>query len=150
ALDAGIVEEAVDLAVGIKRGFHIAQHLGRFGDVGGTEPGIAALLPDDAGRRLAAGNVAVDDDDFGAALGKGERRRPTDPVAGAGDQRDLVGEIQWHAFLLRFPPSPPRKRGSRGKRWSGRPGFPLTREWRELTSSRSAGPSGRARPSYRG
>ena len=74
AFDAGIVEEAVDRAVGVERRLHIVLHLGRFGDVGGDEARLAALLADDAGGRLAARRIAVDDDDLGAALG--ESRAP--------------------------------------------------------------------------
>ena len=68
ALDAGVVEEAVDAAVGVERRLDVVLHVGRFGDVGGDETRLAALLPDDAGGRSPAGAVAVDDDDLGAAL----------------------------------------------------------------------------------
>ena len=104
AFDAGIVEEAVDLAVGVERRFHIGLHFGGFGDVGLDKPRLAALLADDAGGRLAAVGVAIDDDDLGAALRKGERRGAADAVAGASDQRDLIGEIEIHRALPYFLP----------------------------------------------
>ncbi len=81
ALDAGVVEEAVDLAVGVERGLDVIRDIGRFGDVGGDERRLAALLPDDPGGRLAARRVAVDDDHLGARLGKGERGGAADAVA---------------------------------------------------------------------
>src|SRR5205823_5894929 len=104
AFDTGIVEEAVDLAVGVEGGLHISLNVGGFGNVGGDDLRLAALLADDAGGRLGADGVAVDDDDLGAALGEGEGGGPADAVAGAGDQRDLAGEIQFHRVLPLFLP----------------------------------------------
>ena len=34
ALDAGVVEEAVDAAVGVERRLHVGLHVGRLGDIG--------------------------------------------------------------------------------------------------------------------
>jgi len=96
--DAGIVEEAVDRAIGIECGFDISPHLGRFGDVGGNEMRLPALLPDNPGGRLAARRVAIDDDNLGTAPGKGKCRGAADAVSGAGDQGDLAGEIQIHVI----------------------------------------------------
>ena len=94
--DAGIVEEAVDRAIGIECGFDISPHLGRFGDVGGNELRLPALLPDNPGGRLAARRVAIDDDNLGTAPGKSKCRGAADAVSRAGDQGDLVREIQIH------------------------------------------------------
>ena len=54
AFDAGIVEEAVDAAVGVERGLHVGLHLGRLGDVGGLRARLPALLLDGAGGALRA------------------------------------------------------------------------------------------------
>src|SRR5439155_24686864 len=102
AFDAGIVKEAVDLPIGVEGGLHIGLNVGGFGDIGSDDPRFAALLSDDAGGRLGAGGVAVDDDDLGAALGESHRGGAADAVAGAGDQRDLAGEIQFHRVLPYF------------------------------------------------
>ena len=96
AFDAGIVEEAVDRAVGVERRLHIVLHLGRFGDVGGDEARLAALLADDAGGRLAAAASRSTTTTLAPRFGEGQRRGPADAVARAGDQRDLAGEVQIH------------------------------------------------------
>jgi len=64
--------------------------------------GMMGVGKSSIGRRLGARRVPVDDDDLGAALGKSDRGGAADAVAGAGDQRDLAGEIQIHGVL----PSP--------------------------------------------
>ena len=74
AFDAGVVEEAVDRAVGVERRLDVVPHLGRFGHVGGDEARLAALLADDPGGRLAGRRVAVDEHDLGAALGESRAR----------------------------------------------------------------------------
>src|SRR5271163_3025000 len=88
-------------AVGVERRLHIILHFGRFGHIGRDEPRLAALLTDDPGGRLPSRRVAVDENDFGAALGKTERGGAADPVGAAGDQRDLAGKVQIHGV----PPS---------------------------------------------
>src|SRR5205807_3431676 len=60
---------------------------------------LAARLPQEADGGFAPRHVAVDDDHLGAAFAEGERGGPTDAVAGAGDQRDLAGEIEIHRVL---------------------------------------------------
>src|SRR5262249_32567200 len=102
AFDARIVEEAVDLAVGIKRFLDVVRDIGRFSDVRLHEARLAALLLDDAGRRLAARCVAVDDDYLGARFRESERGGAADAVARAGDQRDLAGKIEIHWILSYF------------------------------------------------
>ena len=87
AFDAGIVEEAVDRAIGVECCLHIGPHIGRFGDVRGDEMRLAALLPDDTGGSLAAGRIAINDNDFGAAFGESKRRGAADAVPGTSDQR---------------------------------------------------------------
>src|SRR5215472_2734586 len=104
AFDAGIVEEAVDLAVSGDRFFDIVRNIGRFCDIRLYEARLAALLLDDAGRRLAARCVAVDDDDLGARFRESERGGAPDAVARAGDQRDLAGKIEIHWILPYFFP----------------------------------------------
>src|SRR4029453_8785848 len=99
ALDAGVVVEAVDAAIGVDRLLYVCLHGLRVGYVSLDEQRLAALLAHDAGRRLATRRVAIDDDDLGAAAGEAQRRRPPDAVAAAGDQRDLVLELHG-AFLL--------------------------------------------------
>ena len=113
AFDAGIVEEAVDRAVGVERRLDIGPHLGRFGDVGGDEACLAALLADDPGGRLAAGAVAVDDDDLGAALGEGERRGAADAVPAPVISATLPVKSRSMASLLSLRHSR-EKRESRG------------------------------------
>jgi hypothetical protein len=58
AFDSGIVEKAVDSAVGVECGFDIAAHLGRFGDVGGDKVRRTLLTdyPDCRGAKMAAVN----------------------------------------------------------------------------------------------
>ena len=55
AFDAGVVEEAVDAAVGVDGRLDVALHLGRLGDVGDVERGVAALLADGGGGAFGAG-----------------------------------------------------------------------------------------------
>jgi hypothetical protein len=99
AFDPGIVEKAVDGAIGVEGCFDVGLHLGRFGDVGRGEVRRRTLLSDDPGGRLAGRAVAVDNDDLGAALGKGECRGAADAVPRPRDQRDLAGKIQVHLVL---------------------------------------------------
>src|SRR5439155_3353753 len=79
-LDPGVVVEAVDPAIGVERGLYIGRDVGGFGNVGGDEARLAALLTQDAGGGLAARRVAVDHDDLGAALAEGERGGAADAV----------------------------------------------------------------------
>ena len=70
--------------MGIERRLHIIPYLGRFGHIGGDKPCLTALLPDDPGGRLPGRRVAIDEDDFGAALREAERSGAADAVAAAG------------------------------------------------------------------
>ncbi len=99
ALDAGVVEKAVDRPVGVERRPHISPDLSRFGHVGGNKPGLAALLANDRGGGFATLGVTVDNHEPGAASGKADRGGSTDAVAAAGDERDLAGEIEVHPVL---------------------------------------------------
>ena len=93
ALDARIVVEAIDRAVGVERRLHIGLHVGGFRHIGGDEQRLAALLTDDARGAFAAGGVAIHHDDLGAIARKAERGGTTDAITGAGDQRDLALEV---------------------------------------------------------
>src|SRR5208282_5829888 len=112
----GVVEEAVDRAIGVERGPDIGLHLGRFGDVGGDKARLSALLANNPGGRLAGRAIAIDDHYFGAAVGETECGGAADAVPGAGDQRDLAGKVQIHgvppnvSFGARSCASSPRVR----------------------------------------
>jgi hypothetical protein len=97
ALDAGIVEEAVDAAERVDRGLHIGLYFGRLGDVGGDGDRVAAMLAHDAGGGRGRRAVAIDRDHFRAMPCEGHAGRASDAVAAAGDECDLAGEV--HAFL---------------------------------------------------
>jgi len=70
AFDAGIVEKAIDRAIGVECGFDIGLNLGPIWSHRGNKARRAALLPDDTGGRFASCRVAVDDHDLGRARGK--------------------------------------------------------------------------------
>ena len=97
ALDAGIVVEAVDRAIGIERRLHVGLHVGGFGDVGRDEQRLAALLANDAGGAFTACRVAIHDDNLGTVPREANGGGTPDAIAGAGDQRDLALEV--HGFL---------------------------------------------------
>jgi hypothetical protein len=90
AFDPGIVEKAIDRAISVECRFDIAPHLGRFGDVG-DKVCRRTLLTDYPSGRLAGGTVPVDDDDLGAALGKGDRRGAADAAFLMCDRRLVTG-----------------------------------------------------------
>src|SRR6185503_4189805 len=89
AFDTGIVEEAIDAAVGVHRRLYVTLHLGRLGDVGDMEARITALLADGGRRTLCPFRIAVDDDDLGATTGERKRGSPADAIAAPGDQSDF-------------------------------------------------------------
>ena len=103
AFDAGVVEEAVDPAELLDRGPHIGLHLFGPGDIGGHRDGFAAVLADDAGGRFGTRGVAVHHHHLRTVAGERRSRRAADPIAAAGDQRNLAGKI--HLTSLRWPRS---------------------------------------------
>ena len=53
---------------------------------------LAALLPDDAGRRLAAVSIAIDDNDFGARFGESQRSLSISGLVGVDADGKVVSE----------------------------------------------------------
>ena len=112
-LDAGVVEEAVDRAVGIERRLHVVLHLGGFRDIGTHEARIATALAHEFGARLAGGRVEIDHHDLGAASREADRAGATDAAATAGDQGHLACEFH-RSFPLNRPAAQPcRQRADR-------------------------------------
>jgi len=96
---ARVVDEDVDAAEGLDRRLEDPVDLERAGDVrdDGDRP-----LADRGGRLLGARLVDVVDDDPRALLREALRDPAADPVAGAGDHRDLPVEPP-HRDLLVVP-----------------------------------------------
>src|SRR5689334_14937571 len=99
ALDAGIVEEAVDRTVGVQRRLYIGLHIGRFGDIRAHEACFAATLAYQFDTGLAVADIQVYHDDLGAAPGESNRGSTANAATATGDQRDLATE-----FHRRFSP----------------------------------------------
>src|SRR6516162_11233877 len=98
ALDAGIVEEAVDRIIGIERGLDVILHIDGFCDVGMDEASISATLTHKLGAGLAFSSIEINYHDLRAAPREAERGGAADTATAAGDQRNLAWE---------FHPAPP-------------------------------------------
>jgi hypothetical protein len=70
ALDSGIVEEAIDGAIGVERRLHIVADVVGLRDIGAHEAGFTATLLNQLGAGFAGGFVDIGDHDFGAAGGE--------------------------------------------------------------------------------
>ena len=83
-------------AVFVERRFHVALHVGGFGDVGARRNLASPPLLAEECRRCPRRTrfVAVHHDHLGAALGEAERGRPADAAAAARDDRHFAAEIQ--------------------------------------------------------
>src|SRR5262249_10578921 len=100
ALDTGIVEEAVDPAVGLDRSLHVGLHVLGFDDVSRHHNSFPAVLADDADGRLRPGAVAVHHHHLRALTRERHRRGAADAIAAAGAQRTLAGEIHSVGLVL--------------------------------------------------
>ena len=98
ALDAGIVERAVETAVGLDGLPHQGLDLGRLGDIGFDEGGLTACGADEAGRLLAGLNQQVRHHDLRALTGKLQRGRPADSAAAARHQGNPSVKRSRHAM----------------------------------------------------
>ena len=140
AFDPGIIEKAVDRAIGVERSLHVGPHIGGFGDVGRDEMRFTALLPDDPGGRRTARRVAIDDNDFGAAFGESKRRGAADAVPGTSDQRaTLPIKSGFLAFLRSICHSPGKGESRAVNTRSLVSGPPLPRGDANVIFGRSAG-----------
>jgi hypothetical protein len=93
-LHAGIVDEDVDRAdLRLDIGNGGAARLG-IGDIEGGADGVAIAATDILGGRFRLLRVAAVDDDGSAMLGKPDRQRAADALAGAGDKGAAAGEVE--------------------------------------------------------
>ncbi len=94
ALDAGVVEEAVDAAIRGQGLFDVVLHRRRFRHVGLHEVRVAAPLRDDVDGGLAERRRRHrPPSTLAPRSGEAQRGRSADAAATAGDQRNFAGEI---------------------------------------------------------
>src|SRR5207253_4281891 len=94
-VEGGVVDEDVDGAEGVDRlAGAVVARLGH-GDVGGYEDDVALALQVGQGR-LAPLLVVVGDHDLGPLVEEAGRIRLSYPLAGAGDDGDLVLQAPRH------------------------------------------------------
>ncbi len=121
--DAGVVEGAVQPAIGRDHGVHQRLHLLGRTHVSAAEEGLAAG-PVDQGHGLLGALVDVADSHPRALLGEGQGRRAAYARRPAGDQDGLAGEIEQipghRALRMNVPASVIRPRPrSRLRRFTG-------------------------------
>ena len=94
APEAGVVDEDVEAAVvalgGGEDGFYFIE----VGDVAGEGVGFAAGFLDFLLEGFEFGEVAGGEGDFGAGLGEGEGEAAADAFASAGDEGDLILDVE--------------------------------------------------------
>ena len=91
--DAGVVDRHIQAAEGFHGVGHHFLHRDRVGHVRVQVDGVAACLFDSRGGFLTQFIVHVHHRHFGAAARKGQRAGFADPRGAAGDQGDLVLEL---------------------------------------------------------
>jgi hypothetical protein len=101
AVDAGVVDQDVDLAVGLLGFGEEALDLGDFGDIALHSDGLSTFrgdVGDNLIRALAAGCIV--DDDFGAGGSKVAGNLCADALGRAGDDGDLPLKLAHGVLLL--------------------------------------------------
>jgi hypothetical protein len=96
ALDAGIIEEAVDGTISVERDFNVILHIAGFRDIGTDKASVAAMLTHKFGARLASNSIEINHHNIGTALREAERRGAADAATAAGNQCNLAGEFHPH------------------------------------------------------